>query len=189
MGRQMKKIEDKQQRNIAFAKRKNGLLKKAYELYALCDVHVALIFFSPSGKLFVFNAKGSVEEIIHKYVSLPTYMRQRFKDETIVKALVDQMLQDSMRTNSRESRGDAVRYQIQPKAIEDEIEKYKAELAEVDRKLDCYLKSPNKWDSLAELQSRMEKIGTAKVKVQSRKRELLSQNQSANASLENSSVE
>lgn len=53
----MKKIEDKQQRNIAFAKRKSGILKKAYELSTLCDVQIALILFSPSGKLFIYDAK------------------------------------------------------------------------------------------------------------------------------------
>lgn len=60
MGRvkiQMKKIENKDQRNIAFAKRKCGLIKKAYELYVLCDVQIALILFSPSGKLFLFESK------------------------------------------------------------------------------------------------------------------------------------
>lgn len=60
MGRvkiQMRKIVDRQQRNVAFAKRKSGFLKKAYELFILCDVQMVLIFFSPSGKLFLFDTK------------------------------------------------------------------------------------------------------------------------------------
>ncbi|CAL9228173.1 unnamed protein product, partial [Arabidopsis halleri] len=72
MGRvkiQIKRINDRQQRNIAFAKRKNGLLKKAYELFILCNVPVALILFSPSGKLFVFYAKARY--IYFNIVSLP----------------------------------------------------------------------------------------------------------------------
>lgn len=71
MGRvkiQMKKIEDRQQRNIAFAKRKSGILKKAYELYTLCDVPVALILFSPSSKLFIFDAKTRFIFIFLLYV-------------------------------------------------------------------------------------------------------------------------
>lgn len=70
MGRvkiQIKRINDRQQRNIAFAKRKNGLLKKAYELFVLCNVPVALILFSPSGKLFVFYAK-------ERYIILINYV-------------------------------------------------------------------------------------------------------------------
>lgn len=53
----MKQIEDRLQRNIAFAKRKSGLLKKAYEIATLCDVPLLLVMFSPSGKLFLFEAK------------------------------------------------------------------------------------------------------------------------------------
>ncbi|XWS41829.1 hypothetical protein CRYUN_Cryun17cG0116300 [Craigia yunnanensis] len=60
MGRvkvQPKKIENKTCRHKTFAKRKSGLVKKAYELSILCDVEVALIIFSPAGKLFLFYQK------------------------------------------------------------------------------------------------------------------------------------
>lgn len=60
MGRlriQIKKIEDKTNRQITFAKRKSGLVKKAYELSTLCDVEVALVIFSPAGKLILFDGK------------------------------------------------------------------------------------------------------------------------------------
>ncbi|KAG1370139.1 hypothetical protein COCNU_15G005050 [Cocos nucifera] len=39
---------------VTFAKRRNGLLKKAYELSVLCDAEVALIIFSNRGKLYEF---------------------------------------------------------------------------------------------------------------------------------------
>ncbi|CAI0434425.1 unnamed protein product [Linum tenue] len=51
-------------RQLNFSKRRNGLLKKGYELSVLCDAEVALIFFSSRGKLFVFVSSGYV------YVSL-----------------------------------------------------------------------------------------------------------------------
>ena len=35
-----KKIENKNQRNVAFCKRKRGLLKKAIEISRLCDLKV-----------------------------------------------------------------------------------------------------------------------------------------------------
>jgi MADS-box transcription factor len=35
---------------ILFSKRRNGLLKKAYELSILCDAEVALILFSHAGR-------------------------------------------------------------------------------------------------------------------------------------------
>ncbi|PKU74525.1 Agamous-like MADS-box protein AGL9 like [Dendrobium catenatum] len=57
MGRgrvEMKRIENKINRQVTFAKRRTGLLKKAYELSVLCDVEVALIIFSNRGKLYEF---------------------------------------------------------------------------------------------------------------------------------------
>ncbi|KAL0380656.1 UNVERIFIED_CONTAM: MADS-box protein EJ2 [Sesamum angustifolium] len=57
MGRgkvELKRIENKINRQVTFAKRRNGLLKKAYELSVLCDAEVALIIFSNKGKLYEF---------------------------------------------------------------------------------------------------------------------------------------
>lgn len=57
MGRgrvELKRIENKINRQVTFAKRRNGLLKKAYELSILCEVEVGLIIFSSRGRLFEF---------------------------------------------------------------------------------------------------------------------------------------
>lgn len=57
MGRgrvELKRIENKINRQVTFTKRRNGLLKKAYELSVLCDAEVALIIFSNRGKLYEF---------------------------------------------------------------------------------------------------------------------------------------
>ena len=57
MGRgrvELKRIENKINRQVTFSKRRNGLLKKAFELSVLCDAEVALVVFSPRGKLFEF---------------------------------------------------------------------------------------------------------------------------------------
>ncbi|KAL5565442.1 hypothetical protein UlMin_028606 [Ulmus minor] len=55
---QMRRIENPTSRQVTFCKRRNGLLKKAFELSVLCDAEVALIIFSPRGKLYDF-ASGS----------------------------------------------------------------------------------------------------------------------------------
>lgn len=52
---QMKRIENATSRQVTFSKRRNGLLKKAFELSVLCDAEVALIIFSPRGKLYEFS--------------------------------------------------------------------------------------------------------------------------------------
>jgi hypothetical protein len=51
---EMKRIENATSRQVTFSKRRNGLLKKAFELSVLCDAEVALIVFSPRGKLYEF---------------------------------------------------------------------------------------------------------------------------------------
>lgn len=53
---QMKRIENATSRQVTFSKRRNGLLKKAFELSGLCDAEVALIIFSPRGKLYEFSS-------------------------------------------------------------------------------------------------------------------------------------
>ncbi|KAG5542052.1 hypothetical protein RHGRI_021784 [Rhododendron griersonianum] len=80
MGRvklQIKKIENTTNRQVTFSKRRNGLIKKAYELSVLCDVDVALIMFSPSGRLSLFSGNRSIEEIMARYVNLPEHERGR----------------------------------------------------------------------------------------------------------------
>ncbi|RWW56145.1 hypothetical protein BHE74_00037156 [Ensete ventricosum] len=53
---EMKRIENKASRQVTFSKRRNGLLKKAFELSVLCDVEIGLIVFSPRGKLYEFSS-------------------------------------------------------------------------------------------------------------------------------------
>ncbi|XP_057792194.1 agamous-like MADS-box protein MADS3 [Salvia miltiorrhiza] len=69
MGRgrvELKRIENKINRQVTFSKRRNGLLKKAYELSVLCDAEVALIIFSSRGKLYEF-ASTSTTETLERY--------------------------------------------------------------------------------------------------------------------------
>ncbi|XP_074570633.1 MADS-box protein SOC1-like [Curcuma longa] len=65
---QMRRIENAASRQVTFSKRRNGLLKKAYELSVLCDAEVALIVFSARGKLYEF-ASSSVQNTIERYIS------------------------------------------------------------------------------------------------------------------------
>ncbi|GAB4827993.1 Alpha-glucosidase 2 [Ancistrocladus abbreviatus] len=70
MGRgrvELKRIENKINRQVTFAKRRNGLLKKAYELSVLCDAEVALIIFSNRGKLYEFCSGPSMLKTLERY--------------------------------------------------------------------------------------------------------------------------
>ncbi|RDX77757.1 Agamous-like MADS-box protein AGL14, partial [Mucuna pruriens] len=55
---QMKRIENETSRQVTFSKRRNGLLKKAFELSVLCDAEVALIVFSTRGRLYEFSSSS-----------------------------------------------------------------------------------------------------------------------------------
>lgn len=52
----MKRIENETSRQVTFSKRRNGLLKKAFELSVLCEAEVALIIFSTRGRLYEFSS-------------------------------------------------------------------------------------------------------------------------------------
>ncbi|KAL4362402.1 hypothetical protein GQ457_04G012750 [Hibiscus cannabinus] len=62
----LERIENKINRQVTFSKRRNGLLKKAYEISVLCDAEVALIIFSGRGKLSEFSS-STVPETLEKY--------------------------------------------------------------------------------------------------------------------------
>ncbi|KAK9829619.1 hypothetical protein WJX72_006915 [[Myrmecia] bisecta] len=60
------KIEDERGRQVTFAKRKNGLMKKAMELSVLCDCEIALVIFNTTGKLFQYSSTD-MEGILQRY--------------------------------------------------------------------------------------------------------------------------
>lgn len=81
----MRRIENPTNRQITFCKRRNGILKKAFELSVLCDAEVALIVFSPAGKLYEF-ASSSTRETMERY-------REYWKDVQVDHPLEEKILQ------------------------------------------------------------------------------------------------
>ncbi|VFQ76885.1 unnamed protein product [Cuscuta campestris] len=70
MGRgkvELKRIENKINRQVTFSKRRSGLVKKAHEISVLCDAEVALIVFSHKGKLFDYSTDSCMEKILERY--------------------------------------------------------------------------------------------------------------------------
>ncbi|KAL3812333.1 hypothetical protein ACJIZ3_013601 [Penstemon smallii] len=102
MGRvklQIKKIENTTNRQVTFSKRRNGLIKKAYELSVLCDVDVALIMFSPSGRVSIFSGNRSMEEIMARYVNLPEH--ERGSPASVIDSHVEEIQQDIIKCRSQ----------------------------------------------------------------------------------------
>ncbi|WOH08898.1 hypothetical protein DCAR_0728349 [Daucus carota subsp. sativus] len=70
MGRkklEIKRIEDKCNRQVTFSKRRTGLLKKAKQLSILCDAQIGVIIRSNRGKLYEFSHATSLNEVLQKY--------------------------------------------------------------------------------------------------------------------------
>ncbi|XP_016550914.2 agamous-like MADS-box protein AGL70 [Capsicum annuum] len=72
MGRkklEIKPILDNSCRQIAFCKRRKGLIKKARELSILCDVDVGVVIVSNRGRLHEFSSTNSLTGILQRYES------------------------------------------------------------------------------------------------------------------------
>ncbi|KAI5562955.1 hypothetical protein POPTR_015G098400v4 [Populus trichocarpa] len=89
MGRgkvELKRIENSASRQVTFSKRRNGLLKKAFELSILCEAEVSLIIFSPSGKFYQFSSHD-MERSVARYrseVGLPGTNDQRSRSLEVI---------------------------------------------------------------------------------------------------------
>ncbi|KAI3489914.1 hypothetical protein L1887_45945 [Cichorium endivia] len=69
MGRgkiEIKRIENNTNRQVTFCKRRNGLLKKAYELSVLCDAEITLIVFSSRGRVYEYS-NNNIKSTIERY--------------------------------------------------------------------------------------------------------------------------
>ncbi|CAM0948219.1 unnamed protein product [Alopecurus aequalis] len=67
--REMRRIQDATSRQVTFSKRRRGLLKKAFELGLLCDAEVALIVFSPTGRLYEYASGPDLQKTIDRYLN------------------------------------------------------------------------------------------------------------------------
>ncbi|WRX15304.1 Transcription factor [Theobroma cacao] len=87
MGRvklKIKKLENTNGRQVTYAKRKHGIMKKANELSILCDIEIILLMFSPTGKPSLCSGKrSSIEEIIAKFAQLTPQERAKRKLESL----------------------------------------------------------------------------------------------------------
>nr|WAO97437.1 MADS-box transcription factor 35 [Lonicera japonica] len=107
MGRgkvELKRIENPTNRQVTFSKRRNGLLKKAFELSILCDAEVALLIFSPSGKAYQY-ASNDMERTIARYrneVGLYESNDHRFRTMEVWRNEIDELKRTIDKLEARE---------------------------------------------------------------------------------------
>ncbi|XP_009629661.1 agamous-like MADS-box protein AGL66 isoform X2 [Nicotiana tabacum] len=169
MGRvklQIKKIENTTNRQVTFSKRRNGLIKKAYELSVLCDVDVALIMFSPSGRISTFSGNKSIEDIMARYVNLPEHDRGRLHNQEHLQRAIAKLKCETDRTYQAASPA-SVDSQIEE--FQQEILKYKTQLEDMDRRLRMYEGDLCEITTVCEAQYREEILQETLKQVQARK--------------------
>lgn len=65
----MAKMENESNLQVTFSKRRSGLFKKASELNTLCGADIAVIVFSPGGKVYSFG-HPSVELVLNRFLNI-----------------------------------------------------------------------------------------------------------------------
>ncbi|XP_062002563.1 agamous-like MADS-box protein AGL61 [Rosa rugosa] len=63
----IKKIENANERQVTFCKRKSGVIKKASEMSTLTGAHVGLVIFSEAGKPYSFGSP-SIESVAGRFL-------------------------------------------------------------------------------------------------------------------------
>ncbi|XP_057974233.1 agamous-like MADS-box protein AGL104 isoform X4 [Malania oleifera] len=137
----IKKIENTTNRQVTFSKRRNGLIKKAYELSVLCDVDVALIMFSPSGRLSHFAGAKSMEDTLERFLNLPEQDRGRMHNQEYLERVIRKLkcIPDQSYQATTSPLND-VHSQIE--SIQQEIFKSKCQLEEMENRLKVFEGDP-----------------------------------------------
>uniref|UniRef100_A0A251URQ0 Putative transcription factor, MADS-box n=1 Tax=Helianthus annuus TaxID=4232 RepID=A0A251URQ0_HELAN len=176
---QIKKIENTTNRQVTFSKRRNGLIKKAYELSVLCDVDVALIMFSPSGRASIFSGSRSIEEIISRYINLPEHERGRLQNQEYLERALGRLKSEAqdhqIQNQASPSSGDS-----QLEEIQQEIVRCKSHMIEMEKRLRIFEGDPSEISTLSEAEYREQMLEETLRHVRLRKHVLEKYN-SANA--------
>ncbi|KAK3122043.1 hypothetical protein QOZ80_8BG0664400 [Eleusine coracana subsp. coracana] len=123
----IRRIENNTNRQVTFSKRRNGLIKKAYELSVLCDIDIALIMFSPSHKLSHFSGRHGVEDVVLRYMNLSDH--DRGEEAIQNREYLISMLQRLKRE------GDVATQLANPGALNEKIEEIQKEIYSCQQQL------------------------------------------------------
>ncbi|XP_024383341.1 uncharacterized protein [Physcomitrium patens] len=123
MGRvklEIKKIENPTNRQVTYSKRRNGLMKKAYELSVLCDIDLALVMFSPSGKLTQY-CNCSIEEVIGRFANLSMHERNKSFEDMMTRFSNNQMHHDRSKYNKKVENLEHLHKALKKLAVEQDL--------------------------------------------------------------------
>ncbi|XP_027368377.1 agamous-like MADS-box protein AGL104 [Abrus precatorius] len=186
MGRvklEIKKIENVTNRQVTFSKRRNGLIKKAYELSVLCDIEIALIMFSPSERLNHFSSRRRIEDVFIRYINLPDqerdnavsfpelpYRRGIQNKEYLLRTL--QQLRSENDIALRLANSGDINFDIEE--LQQEVNRLQQQLQMAEDQIRIYEPDPLKMTSMAELETSEKHLVDTLTRVIQRKEYLLS---------------
>ncbi|KAK0573282.1 hypothetical protein LWI29_005675 [Acer saccharum] len=161
MGRgrvQLKRIENKINRQVTFSKRRGGLLKKAHEISVLCDAEVGLIVFSHKGKLFEYATDSCMEKILERYE------RHNYTERQLVAADPDSQVNWSLECNRLKAKIELLQRNHRHYLGEDLDSMSLKEIQNLEQQLDTSLKHIRSrknqlmYESISELQRKEKAI-------------------------------
>ncbi|XP_075500315.1 agamous-like MADS-box protein AGL66 [Primulina tabacum] len=167
----IKKIENTTNRQVTFSKRRYGLIKKAYEIAVLCDIDLALIMFSSSGRLSHFSGRKRIEDVIYRYLNLSDRDRGGtiHNKEHIISTLMKIRTEKDLAMPSSATPGS------DSEEIQKEILDLKNQLESAEEQLRIFEPESEKFASITEFQFCEVRLVEALRRVTQRKRFLLSQ--------------
>ncbi|KAG8475770.1 hypothetical protein CXB51_032573 [Gossypium anomalum] len=153
MGRvklKIKRLESYSNRQVTYSKRRTGILKKAKELSILCDIHIILLMFSPTGKPTLFHGERStIEEVIAKFAQLTPQERAKRKLESL-EALKKTFKKLDHDLNIQDFLGATFLDICYFQEMTNEVSMLQARLNEVHKRL-SYWNNPDKIDNIEHL--------------------------------------
>ncbi|CAL5037626.1 unnamed protein product [Urochloa decumbens] len=175
MGRvklQIKRIENNTNRQVTFSKRRNGLIKKAYELSVLCDIDIALIMFSPSNRLSHFSGRHRMEDVIERYVNLPEHDRGGIvrNREYLIKMLTQLKCEGDIAEQLTPNKG-PVNSNLEE--LHQEIRKHQHQLQAMEERLRMFEPDPAALASMNEVEAAEKFLMDILTRVEERKKYLL----------------
>ncbi|KAI3907678.1 hypothetical protein MKW98_016322 [Papaver atlanticum] len=150
MGRvklKIKRLENTSGRQVTYSKRRAGILKKARELSILCDIDIALLMFSPTGKpTLCLGERSNIEEVIAKFSSLTPQERAKRKLESL-EALKKTFKKLDHDVNIQEFLGTSIQT---VEELTNQSRLLQAQLSEMRNRLSCW-RDPNKINNIEDL--------------------------------------
>ncbi|CAN6202034.1 unnamed protein product [Urochloa humidicola] len=175
MGRvklQIKRIENNTNRQVTFSKRRNGLIKKAYELSVLCDIDIALIMFSPSNRLSHFSGRRRIEDVIERYINLPEHDRGGIvrNREYLIKMLTQLKCEGDIAEQLTPNKGPV---NSNSEELHQEIRKHQHQLQALEERLRMFEPDPVALASMNEVEAAEKFLMDTLTRVEKRKKYLL----------------